>query len=95
MKKKSHDRAKDSDMLGVSMSKDLKERIRAAAAKEHRPMANWCAYHLERILDEMDAETASKTAALPAPNPGLQPLEAPKSFPSSRVTGATGAKASQ
>ena len=40
------------------MSKALKARIKAAADKEQRPMANWCSYHLERLLDEMDAAKA-------------------------------------
>jgi len=64
---KSHDRGLDSDMLGVSMSKDLKERIRAAASKEKRPMANWCAFHLERLLDEMEASSGNGITLMKAP----------------------------
>ena len=53
---KNHDRAEGQTLLGISMSKDLKARIKQAADKEKRPMANWCAFHLERLLDQMDAE---------------------------------------
>lgn len=53
---KNHDRAEGQTLLGISMSKGLKARIKAAADKEKRPMANWCAFHLEQLLDEMDAE---------------------------------------
>ena len=66
---RSHERAEDQTLLGVSMSKDLKERIRAAAEKEKRPMANWCAFHLERLLDEMDAASGEKHGFVNSQNP--------------------------
>jgi hypothetical protein len=47
-------RAPGQTILGVSMSKSLKEKIKAAAAAENRTMANWCVHHLEKILDAMD-----------------------------------------
>jgi hypothetical protein len=47
-------RAPGQTILGVSMSKDLKEKIKRAAKAENRTMANWCVHHLEKILDAMD-----------------------------------------
>ncbi len=39
-------------LLGVSLPMDLKERIRLAAMKENRSMANFCVTYLTRILEE-------------------------------------------
>ena len=66
------------------MSKKLKERIKSASAKEKRTMANWCAFHLERIIDEMDAMAASKTPALPTTT-DLHALGAPERGRSARM----------
>jgi len=60
-------RAPGQTILGVSMSKDLKGKIKSAAAAENRTMANWCVHHLEKILDAMDQNA-------PAPLSRSQPM---------------------
>jgi hypothetical protein len=47
-------RAADQTVLGVTMTKDLKSRIFAAAEREKRSMANFCAFHLEKVVDLLD-----------------------------------------
>ena len=54
------------------MPESLKERIRAAAAIEKRTMANWCAYHLERLMNEMEMPGSGSTKSKP-----LESLEDP------------------
>lgn len=51
-------------MLGVFMPKSLKARIKAAATKENRTMANWCVWHLEKLLDEMDSSKGVEVQSL-------------------------------
>jgi uncharacterized protein (DUF1778 family) len=52
-KPKSHKRGPDSTMLGVTMSKSLKEKVRLAANIERRTMANFSAKELEKAADEV------------------------------------------
>jgi predicted DNA-binding protein len=52
-------RAEESTLLGVSMPKELKERIKAAAENERRSMANWCVHHLEVLLDQLEDPISS------------------------------------
>lgn len=58
--KKPKDRSPDQTLLGVSLPKDLKERIRKAAARENRTMANWSAYHLKLVIEQIEAEMKQK-----------------------------------
>ena len=58
--KRPKDRSPNQTLLGVSLPKDLKERIRKAAARENRTMANWSAYYLRLVVDKIDAEMKSK-----------------------------------
>lgn len=51
-------------MLGVSMPKSLKARIKAAAAKENRTMANWCVWHLENLLNELESSKDAEVQSL-------------------------------
>ena len=53
-------RSETNDVLGVSMSKELKARIKKLADLDHRPMATWCALHLEQLVKHMEAEAARK-----------------------------------
>ena len=55
-------RADTQTVLGVSMPKELKDRIKRAAAIENRTMANWCVHHLDRIVRELESRD-SKTSA--------------------------------
>jgi hypothetical protein len=58
--KKPKDRSPDQTLLGVSLPKALKERIRKAAARENRTMANWSAHHLGLVIEQIEAEMKSK-----------------------------------
>jgi hypothetical protein len=58
--KKPKDRSPDQTVLGVSLPKDLKERIRKAADRENRTMANWSAFHLKLVIEQIEAEMKSK-----------------------------------
>jgi hypothetical protein len=64
--RKSQNRAKppqrrpDQTILGVSMPKELKARIKTAAAADRRPMATWAVLQLERICDELEAAAPPK-----------------------------------
>ena len=59
------DRAEDKTVLGVSMPKELKERIAAIAKKDHRDMAPWCVIQLENAVREI--EEAQELKCLPTP----------------------------
>lgn len=59
-------RSEDNDVLGVSMPRELKNRIKALADADERPMATWCAIHLKKLVEKMEAEAASN-APPPAP----------------------------
>jgi hypothetical protein len=79
-------RAPGQTILGVSMSKDLKEKIKRAAKSENRTMANWCVHHLEKILDAMEG-------AAPAPLLRSQPMilnESPDSQHEQKANGTEG-----
>ena len=52
-------RSEDNDVLGVSMPRELKNRIKALADADHRPMATWCAVHLKKLVEKMEAEAAA------------------------------------
>jgi len=49
---KAHPDERSNALLGVSLPKDLKERIRLAALSENRSMANFCVTYLTRVLEE-------------------------------------------
>jgi len=51
-KTKSHDRALGSTNISVSMSEDLRDKIRHAAEKDRRSVSQWIAINIEKILDE-------------------------------------------
>ncbi len=46
-------RSPENTVLGVSMPKTLKAKIKELADADHRPMAAWAAIHLERIVAEI------------------------------------------
>lgn len=53
-KKRNHDRSKDQTILGVTMTKELKEKIKRAAALEHRNMANFAVHYLTKAVQECE-----------------------------------------
>ena len=59
-------RSPDQTVLGVSMSKDLKDRIKALADADDRTMAKWCALQLARIVQDLNQ---SKIQATPSNGP--------------------------
>jgi len=59
-------RSEDNDVLGVSMPRELKTRIKALADADKRPMATWCAIHLEKLVEKMEAAASAKPPP-PAP----------------------------
>jgi len=52
MRTRNHERAVDKTAISVSMSKRLKAKIQAAAAKENRTVSNYITHHLEQFLDK-------------------------------------------
>ena len=60
----------DSPILGVSMSKQLKDRIKALADKERRTMANWCVIQLENAVEALESAQSGRNQDAP----GYQPL---------------------
>jgi hypothetical protein len=60
-------RSNDNDVLGVSMTKDLKNRIKALADADDRPMATWCAIHLKKMVETMEAAAPAPLKSLPEP----------------------------
>ena len=48
-------RAPDKTVLGVSMPKDLKERIHRLAELDRRNMAQWCVVQLEKAVEELES----------------------------------------
>ena len=71
-------RSEDNDVLGVSMPKDLKNRIKALADADERPMATWCAVHLRKIVEKMEADAAGKAAPPDPVKPNDPPAAAPR-----------------
>ena len=57
-------RADDKTVLGVSMPKELKERIALLAHADHRNMAQWCVVQLEKAVAELEAATVVPPAPL-------------------------------
>ena len=51
-KTKSHDRALGSTNISVSMSEDLRDKIRHAAEKDRRSVSQWIAINIEKILGD-------------------------------------------
>jgi hypothetical protein len=49
-KAKSHDRAAGSTNISVSMSEDLRNKIRLAAEKDRRSVSQWIAINIEKVL---------------------------------------------
>lgn len=60
MKPRNHGRAADKTAIGVSMSKRLKAKIQAAAAKENRTVSNYITHHLEQFLEKQRPDTSSE-----------------------------------
>jgi predicted transcriptional regulator len=48
-------RPDSSNILGVSMNLDLKEKIKRLAEAEDRTMSQWCALALRRIVEDIEA----------------------------------------
>lgn len=83
-------RSPDQTILGISMPKELKNRIKEAAQKDRRPMAQWCVIQLEEILKDLESDTAqNEKDQFPAPlksvadAPGHQviPSKGPTKYP--------------
>ncbi len=51
-KAKSHDRAAGSTNISVSMSEDLKKKIKDAAEKDRRSVSQWIAINIEKMLSD-------------------------------------------
>lgn len=62
---KKHDRAEDQTVLGISMPKELKAKIAAAAAADNRSMANWCVHHLHEILGHLETAASEPPSSKP------------------------------
>lgn len=59
MSVRSHDRSPENTSLTISLSKDLKSRIEAAAAEDKRKVSPWCVIQLENILDELESKESA------------------------------------
>lgn len=57
---KNHDRAADQTILGVSLPKELKERIKKASEIEGRTMANFATFYLKQAVDKFEADLKKK-----------------------------------
>lgn len=61
-------RPENSPILGVSMNPDLKARIKLLADAEERTMSKWAAIKLKEVVEQIEAEHASKLEkTTPAP----------------------------
>ena len=56
-------------MLGVSMTKELKNRIKKAAEYEGRTMANFAAQCLKQAVEELEREHRLTASNTPPPPP--------------------------
>lgn len=54
-KKRIPKRAEENTVLTVSLSKDLKQKIQAAAAEDRRAVSPWVVIQLEKVLDDLEA----------------------------------------
>lgn len=64
---RSHSRAPGSTVLGVSMSAALKAKIKAAAEKDGRTMANFCAHYLRGAVKQIERKGSPMIVALESP----------------------------
>jgi len=53
---KNHDRAAESCAISVSMSKEFRDRLKAAAKADNRNVSNFITHYLTQILDIQDEE---------------------------------------
>jgi hypothetical protein len=72
---RNHNRSESNTVLGISMPKAIKDKIRRAAELDNRTMANWCLVQLERIIAQKDAaqDTASVGTTKKMPLEALPP----------------------
>ncbi|MBC2594023.1 hypothetical protein H5P28_07085 [Ruficoccus amylovorans] len=47
---------KDSALLGVVVSKEMKAKIQKVAKKEGRSASNWIRFHIEKLLEQHGAK---------------------------------------
>jgi hypothetical protein len=65
--KKNHDRSPDQTMMGVSMSKELKNLIKRAADRENRTMANYAVHYLKAAVEESERNARITELNIPPP----------------------------
>lgn len=63
MKEKNHARAPDKTAISVSMPKNLKAQIKAAAEKENRSLSNYITHHLSELVQEHKESEPLRIAA--------------------------------
>lgn len=80
-KKHTPKRGAENSILSVSCSKELKERVKAAAEADRRAVSPWVVIQLEKVLDEMEEQEKGKF-------PDLKVADEGKTYPpSTRATG--------
>lgn len=56
MKAKNHERSPENTHISVSMSKQFKAQLKAAAAAENRSVSNFICHHLGQLIEQKTSD---------------------------------------